>query len=592
MKEVMALTTDARQTQDTVDVDLLVVGSGCGGLVAALTAAEAGLDVLVVEKADVFGGSTVYSGGSIWIPNAPEIVRRGTRFPPADVIAYLEAITEGRVPRDRIERYVHEGPAMLALLERLGPHLRFEWRAHYPDYHPSAPGGSAVGRSIEVLPLDRRELGTDDAKMTRPPLKMPRGMWIGSDDLHAFLGLRRSWRGKAMFLRLLGRVLRGRVTGAEIVTRGEALCGRLFLALRDAGVPLWLSSPLESLTTDEDGGVVGATILRDGRSVAARARHGVVLATGGFDHNREMRAKHHPLVPRDWSMGAPSNTGDGIQAGEAVGAATDLMDDAWWMPGLELSSTRVGTLLFERQIPGQFIVNGAGRRYTNEAGPYTDFVHDMLDGERAGISHIPSWLIIDDRSWRTSMFAGHLPLPRVPAPVPVGHALPKAWVDSGVVKKADTWPALAAAIGVPERALGETVERFNAFARAGRDEDFHRGESVYDNYYGDPRLPNPNLHPVDQPPYYAFKLVPGDLGTKGGLVTDADARVLRPDGSVIAGLYATGNTSASVMGTSYAGPGGSIGPAMTFAYVAVQDVIRRARAARSSSAIASGATST
>jgi len=565
-----------------LEVDVLVVGSGCGGLTAGLAARDAGLETLLIEKSKYYGGSTVLSGGSIWIPNAPVIVRHGVTATPESVVTYLESISDGKVPRARIERLVDQGPKMLEFLERSSPHMIFEWRPDYPDYHPDAPGGSATGRSVEAIHFDRRKLGDLDEFMREPTLRTPRGMWIRSNDLHAFLGLRRSWKGKLMFARLIARFVRAGVTGARIVTRGEALVGRLRLALRDADVPLWLGTSLVGLVRDGDGRVSGAEIERDGKIMRVRARGGVILATGGFDHNTEMRKQYQPLVTADWSMGAPECTGDGIRAGAAVGGALALLDDAWWMPAIPWGNGKVGLLLFERQIPAQFVVNGEGRRYTNEAAPYTDFVHDMLAGQDRGVPHIPSWLIIDERSWRTCMFAGHLPLPKLPAPVPTGYQLPGPWVESGSVQTATSWAALAELIGVPADNLVSTAERFNRFASAGIDEDFHRGENAYDNYYGDPRLPNPNLRPMGSGPYYAFKVVPSDLGTKGGLVTNEDARVLGDNGDVVDGLYATGNASASVTGHGYSGPGGTIGPAMTFGYVAAHHIASKLREAAGS----------
>ncbi len=557
------------------ETDVLVIGAGGGGFVTALAAHHAGLATLFVEKSEFFGGSTVLSGGSIWIPNAPPMTRKGFHTSFESNVRYLESITEGEVPRERIEAFLTNGPEMVEFLESLGPHLRFEWRSGYPDYHPTAPGGSGTGRSFEAIHFDRRRLGDLDSGMIVPTLKLPRGMWIRSNDLHTFLQLRQNLRGKIMFGRLVLRMVRGFLTRERIVTRGEALIGRLRLALRDAGVPLRLRTSLQELIT-EDGAVVGAVLSTpDGAVRRVRARRGVVIASGGFDHNRAMRQEHHPIAVEDWSMGAASLTGDGIAAGQRVGGAVDFMDDAWWMPGIPWSTNRVGVLLSERQIPGQIIVNGDGRRFTDEAGPYTDFVHDMIAGEATGVSHNPVWLILDDRSWRTYMFAGHLPLPKIPAPVPTGWRIPRAWMESGAVRVADSLDQLAGQIGVPAANLTETVARFNEFARRGQDDDFGRGSNVYDNYYGDSRLPNPNLRELlPKGPYYAFKVVPGDLGTKGGLVTDEHARVLTEEGAAIPGLYAIGNASASVMGHSYAGPGGTIGPAMTFGYIAAKHLAK------------------
>jgi 3-oxosteroid 1-dehydrogenase len=290
------------------------------------------------------------------------------------------------------------------------------------------------------------------------------------------------------------------------------------------------------------------------------ARSGVVLATGGFDHNQEMREKFFTGVERDWSMGAPTNTGDGIRLGEELGAAVDLMDDAWWMPAIEQPKRRLFPLVSERSMPGTFIVNQAGTRFTNESAPYVNFIHDQLrlENERGG--HVPAWFIMDHRARQRYPFAG----------IPPAMAFPKSWYGIGSLHQAPTIEELAGLIGVPAEGLAASVQRFNAAARAGRDEDFGRGDSAYDRYYGDPTLPNPCLNELVKAPYYAAKLVPGDLGTKGGLVTDEHSRVLREDGSIIDGLYATGNTSASVMGNEYAGPGATIGPSITFGWVAAR----------------------
>lgn len=560
------------------EIDLLVIGSGAGGFVAALAGHDASLEVILAEKGDYFGGSTVLSGGSIWVPNAPEIVRHGVKATRQSVIDYLTFISKGEIAPARIEAYVDGGPEMLAFLERTSPHMVFEWRPDYPDYFPDAPGGSAVGRSVEVKPFDRRAMGELDSLMREPALRTPRGMWIGSNDLHTFLGLRRGWKGKAMFVRLLWRYLRAMVTRERIVTRGEALIGRLSLVMREAGVPIWLKSPMTSLIV-EDGAVIGAVLEREGQAFRVRARKGVVLASGGFERNLEMRHRYQPIAAEMWTSGAAENTGDGIAAGSSIGAAVDLMDDAWWMPAVPWGDGRMGVLLFERQMPGQFIVNGAGKRYTNESAPYTEFVHDMIRGEATGVPHVPSWLIIDDTSWRRNMFSTHLPLPRIPfAPVPTGSKLPKNWTESGSVVLAQTLDELAEKIDVPVHTLRQTYQRFNEMARNGVDEDFGRGGNAYDNYYGDPRLPNPNMRPLDSGPYRAFKVVPGDLGTKGGLLTDEHAQVLAADThEAIPGLYATGNVSSAVVGSGYPGPGGTIGPAMAFGYIAARHAAQSLR---------------
>ncbi|MGZ4674778.1 MAG: FAD-binding protein, partial [Ilumatobacteraceae bacterium] len=384
---------------------------------------------------------------------------------------------------------------------------------------------------------------------------------------------RQNWRGKAVLVKLLWRMFRARVFGERMAAIGQSLAARLRLAMKDRGIPLWLDSPMTELITDADGTVIGAVVEHDGRALRIGARGGVILATGGFDHDIQWRRQYLPVLEKDWSFGNPLAMGDGIKAGEKVGGSTELLDEAWWFPAICWPDGRLQFMLNERMMPSQFVVNGEGKRFINEAAPYMDFAHAMIEGQRSGVTHIPCWLITDIRSFHRYVVAGHLPIPKVPfAPVPTGWKVPTAWLESGVVKEGRSWDELADKIGVPADQLRRTAERFNELARTGHDDDFNRGDSAYDNYYGDPTLPNPNLHPLTKPPYYAFQVILGDLGTSGGLRTDEHARVLREDDTAVRGLYATGNTSAAVMGRSYAGAGATIGPAMTFGYVAAQHI--------------------
>lgn len=556
--------------------DVIVVGSGGGGMTAALTAQQAGLDTVVIEKASVFGGTTALSGGGIWAPGAKAQIRGGYQQTPEDVQKYLEAITAGMVSKERLGAYVENVPRMMNFLEELSDELEFIWKPGYPDYYPDIPGGSKLGSTINVPPIDLRRLGDDEHRLIQPLALAPRGIWLGPNELHDFYQMRQSWRGKQVLLKLVWRMLRARLTGEHVVAIGQSLAARLRLALRENDIPLWLNTPMRALLTDDAGAVTGIEIEHDGQRLEVHALAGVVLACGGFDHDLPMRRIYQPALDDDWSLGNPAATGDGIKAGQTIGADVDLMDEAWWFPAIPWPDGRMQFMLNERMIPAQFVVNGAGRRFVNEAAPYTDFGHAVLEGQRSGVAHIPAWLIIDSRAWRRYVFAGHLPIPKIPgAPVPTGRKVPKAWLDSGVVKSGRNWTELGHQIGVPPDELDRTATRFNLFARQHSDDDFHRGESAYDNYYGDARLPNPNLAVVDKPPYYAFKIVPGDLGTNGGLVTDEHARVLRSGGEPIEGLYATGNTAASVMGRSYAGAGATIGSAMTFGYVAAQHIAAR-----------------
>jgi 3-oxosteroid 1-dehydrogenase len=537
------------------EYDFVVVGSGGGGMAAALTAADAGMSVLVVEKGKKFGGSTAISGGGIWIPNSPTLRAKGHDDSRESIRRYLDLLTEGRVPAARLDAFVDHGPAAMELLCR-SRWMVFSWTKGYADYHPELEGGRPLGRSIEAKPFDTRKLGEDEQYQRPNSMKGPLGLWVTAKDYHDLAMVKRTWRGRWASVVAAWRVSSNVVRRRHMATGGRALAARMRMALKDAGVPLWLRSPMTGLVTDSSGAVRGVVVDREGTTVRVGARRGVLLATGGFDHNPELRAKYLPEGAHpDYSAGARENAGDGIVAGEEVGAALDLMDDAWWMPSVRHPAGAVIPLVSERCIPPSVIVNAEGVRFTNESAPYVNFVHDQLAG-----GHVPAWFVMDAKARSRYPFAQILP----------GMPIPKEFYDAGIAFKAENLAELAGKIGVPADRLVATVERFNGFARAGVDADFGRGNSAYDRYYGDPTLSNPNIDVLDKAPYYAFRIEVGDLGTKGGLVTDEHARVLRADGGVVAGLYATGNVSASVMGNEYAGPGATIGPAIVFGYIAAR----------------------
>lgn len=562
-------------TTDMFDhtVDVLVIGSGGGGMTAALAADAFGLDTLVIEKSPQFGGSTALSGGGIWVPGAPSQREAGYVPDPDGVFEYLRRITGGLVSDARLRAYVDSAPEMMEFLERHSRWFEFVWKPGYADYYPELPGGSELGSTINVPAIDLRELGDEEQNLLRPLALAPKGIWFAPKDLRLFYQVRQNWRGKAVLVKLIWRMFRARVFGDRMAAIGQSLAARMRLALKEHDIPLWLSAPMTELITDVDGTVTGAVVERNGQAQRIGARHGVILAAGGFDHDMEWRRQHLPVLEKDWSFGNPASMGDGIRAGEKVGGSTDLLDEAWWFPAMCWPDGRLQFMLNERMMPSQFVVNGEGKRFINEAAPYMDFAHAMIEGHNSGVAHIPCWLVTDIRSFHRYVVGGHLPIPKVPfAPVPTGWKVPKAWLESGVVLEANSFEELATKIGAPPAQLRATADRFNELARKGHDDDFNRGDSAYDNYYGDPTLPNPNLYPLGKPPYYAFQIILGDLGTSGGLRTDEYARVLRSDDSFVKGLYAVGNTSAAVMGRSYAGAGATIGPAMTFGYVAAKHI--------------------
>nr|WP_237089698.1 FAD-binding protein [Mycobacteroides abscessus] len=360
-------------------------------------------------------------------------------------------------------------------------------------------------------------------------------------------------------------------TGKKLVGMGRALSAALRIGLRDAGVPVKLNTALTDLYI-EDGTVRGVYVRETGAPEASeptliRGRRGVILASGGFEHNEQMRVKYQRApITTEWTVGAKANTGDGILAAEKLGAALEFMEDSWWGPTVPLVG-RPWFALSERNSPGSIIVNSSGKRFMNESLPYVEATHRMYGGQYGQGpgpgENLPAWLVFDQEYRNRYIFAGLQP----------GQKIPSKWIESGVIVKADTIEELAKKANLPVEELRATIERFNGFARSGVDEDFGRGKSAYDRYYGDPtNKPNPNLGALTKAPFYAAKMVPGDLGTKGGVRTDVKGRVLRDDNSVIEGLYAAGNVSTPVMGHTYAGPGATIGPAMTWGYLAALDI--------------------
>ena len=540
--------------------DVVVVGSGAAGMTAALTAAARGLSCVVVEKAPTFGGSAARSGAGIWIPCNEVILAAGVPDTPAKAAAYLAAVVGADVPLVRQQAFLANGPAMISSVMANSP-LRFRWMEGYSDYYPDLTGGMPNGRSMEPDQIDGNILGSELANLNPPYMAVPSGMVVFSAD-YKWLNLSLvNAKGLAVATECLARGTKAALLGQKPLTMGQSLATGLRAGLLSAGVPVWLNTPLTDLNI-ESGSVTGVVVTKNGSAGLVRARYGVIVGSGGFEHNAAMRAQYQQQpIGTDWTVGAKENTGDGIQAGARAGAALSLMEDAWWGPAIPLPEQPYFCLA-ERTLPGGLIVNAAAKRFVNEAAPYSDVVHTMY-AKNPTDPDIPAWLIVDQNYRNRYLFKDVAPT----------LALPDAWYTSGAVHKAWTLDLLAADIGVPPATLRATVARFNSLATTGTDSDYHRGDSVYDHYYTDPAiLPNSCLAPLWLAPFYAFRIVPGDLGTKGGLLTDARARVLRPDGTVIPGLYAAGNASSAVMGHSYAGAGSTIGPAMTFGYIAANDI--------------------
>lgn len=538
------------------EVDVLVVGSGSAGLSAAVTAADAGLETLVIESTEKWGGSSNLSGGGLWMPANPLMATFGASDSVDEALTYMDACIGDAGPASSPERrraFVESVPEVFRFFERLG--VRWTPAKDYPDYYPDLPGGK-IGRAIEVVPFDAKPLGDwmDKSRSSEglPPVPLK------TDDVWL---LARAWSTVDGFIRgflFVLRTLVGLAQGKKLYGMGAGLVGSFMAIVLRQGTEVLLDSPLTDLVV-EDGRVIGAVSKRsDGFSARIKVRHGVVLAAGGFAHNKEMRERYHGIS--GYSSAADGNIGSVIQLAESKGAQLDLMDDAWWglsVPGLD--GDKAMFVLAERSMPFGLIVDQEGNRYLNESASYVDVGHDMLERDKT-VAAIPSWLIVEARHRRRYLFSAFMQ----------GTKKLKA---EGVVRTAETIDELAEVLEMDAGTLRATIDRFNGFALTGVDEDFGRGRTEYDNYYGDPTVkPNPNLGPLEKGPFTAVQLVPGDLGTKGGLLTDEHARVLDTDGKVIEGLYASGNTTASVMGRTYPGPGSTIGPAVVFGYLAARHI--------------------
>jgi 3-oxosteroid 1-dehydrogenase len=557
------------------EYDVIVVGSGAGGMTAALCCQSQGLSALVIEKQARYGGTSAVSGGGIWIPCNDDIPSCGGTDSPEEALGYLKTLTRGEVPLPRLEAYVRNAVGMVRFMaQRFG--IRFRAVKKYPDYFPEH-GGKPGYRTMEPFDFDAAKLGEE---LQRLPLQFPTTLLMGRismDQVEAHVLFTRGPGWIGLMLRMVLRYwldlpwrLRSPRDRRQVL--GQALVASLRHAMLERKLPLWLETGMESLAW-ENGRVAGVNVERKGERFRLTARRGVILAAGGFEANQQMREQYLPQpTSAAWSAAPPINHGDAIRAGQALGAATAFMDLTWGSPTVAVSSDRPACGIFvERALPGSVVVNKAGRRFVNEACPYTEFVYAMHAEQARSGGGVPCWLVFD------ATFRHKYPMgPLLPGQIQPDKALPKDWLDR-VYYRADTLEALAARIGVDAAGLAETVRVFNGNAARGEDPQFNRGGNVFERYYSDPSVkPNPCLGPLLKAPFYAARLDAGELGTKGGLLADEAARVLREDGSVIPGLYAIGNCSAAVMGRTYPGPGATLGPAMTFAYIAAHEIAKTA----------------
>lgn len=538
--------------------DFVIVGSGGGSMCAALVLRAAGRRVLILEKTGLVGGTTAISGGVMWVP-ANRYMREAGIPDSVDLAdRYLDAVvgdhpdTPGAA-RARRHTYVRQAPCMLDFLVDQG--LRLRRMPSWPDYF-DAPGASVPGRAVVSELFDIKQLGEWKERLRPGFLPLPANL----DEAMQLPLIKRSWPAKKTLARILGRALTDALTGRKHATAGQALQGQLLHAALRAGVEIRLNAAVQQLVLEGDR-VCGVQVRDSEGTRTLRARLGVLINAGGFARNQRMLDQYIPGTSASWSSAIEADTGEMIEEGLRIGAASAQMQERIGMqialpPG---SDTMLIKAAMQNDIskPHAIVVDQAGLRYARESSSHPEFSERMRE---RGAPASPSWMVFDSQYLRTYMLAGTMP----------GAKKPAAWRESGFLRSGDSLEALAVACGIDAASLKSTVDRFNGFVRSGRDADFGRGDSAYDRWVGDALLPAPGntLGALELGPYYAVQIVPGDVGTYGGLLTDEHARVLRDDGTAIAGLYATGTSTASVMGKVEPGPGGSIGPALTWGYVA------------------------
>ena len=540
------------------EYDVVVVGTGAGGLVSAITSAHKGLNVLLIEKGEVWGGSSALSGGGLWIPCNHVSVKAGLQDSEEDAMTYLQHVVEDTGPASTYERklaYVKNGHVMVKFLEDLG----MKWVAgdKYPDYYPEAPGGK-IGRSIEGEIFDAREIGEFAATLRSGELEAPMPLYSGK-----VASVPKAFTNIKDLSVVAGMMLNGfkyKLKGAKAISIGAGLVARLMKIVLDHQVPVWLKTPLKDLIIEKNE-IIGIQVEKDGEPFSIKTK-AVILASGGFEHNADLRQKYQG-VGTGWTSASVDNTGDLLLIAQKHGLDTANLDSAWWGPATLDANGARKFLVYERSMPHSIIVDQGGERYFNESQSYVDAGNAILKRQQTQGNAIPSWLILESRNRNRYLFSDMMP-----------RRTPKEAIESGFFIKANSIEELAEKTGIDVNGLKETLQRFNRFVDIGKDDDFNRGDSVYDNYYGDSSYQNPNLGHIEKPPFYACKIFPGDLGTNGGIVANEYGQALK-GGFPVKGLYATGNCSASVMGRVYPGPGSTLGPTTVFGYISANHIAEK-----------------
>ena len=556
------------------EVDVLVVGTGNGGLTSAICNYEMGSkDVLIIEKSNKVGGTSATSGGGIWIPNNHYAKACGAEDSYEDAREYLRQTLAGEdVPEELVDAYLVNGPKMLQFLHDR-TRVRYESLEHYPDYYTNLPGARAGHRSLEPAPFMASDLGPNYKNLTYTHfmMRMFGVIHFTQVEAHVLMVQLPGWKkllGKMIWEYISDIPWRLRTKISRRLCCGSAGVGRLYASVLDRNIPIQFNTAMTQLIV-EDGRVVGAEVKHNGATQRIHARKAVVLAAGGFEKNQQLREKYLPQPTNtEWSAGCVHNTGDPLLAGQALGAKTRLMENAWWTTTLCVPDEEAPRLsIMEKSFPGSCVVNKKGERFANESQNYMAFQKELFKAHSDDNPCAPAYHVFDAQ-FRRNYITG----PLMTESMKPDWTIPKKWFEEGFVAKANTIRELAEQLGIDADGLENTIEKMNTYAKTGVDEDFHRGESEYDRYYADPSIkPNPCLAPIVEAPFYAMRIEAGDFGTLGGLDTDTNANVLREEGGKIEGLYAVGNCSAAILPT-YPGPGATLGPAMTMAYQAAKHI--------------------
>ncbi|MDB9896190.1 FAD-binding protein [Gammaproteobacteria bacterium] len=557
--------------------DVVVVGSGNGALTAALCSHDGGAKTLVIEKSDQFGGTSATSGGGVWIPNNRYAKAENVDDSAEDARNYINSVSpDGMIKDELIETYISEGPRMVDYLHE-NSQVKYRNLPHYPDYFPDNPGGKPGNRSMEPEPIFGTELGDDLAKLREQHPQTaftmgPINMNFTQVEGQLLLGALPGW--KMQFAKLFTKYILDIPMRMKWgwkdrrLTMGNAGVARLLISLKERQVDMWAETAMTDLI-DDNGDVIGIKATMDGKEVLIKANKAVILAAGGFERDQDLRDKYLPKPSNaDWSAANTHNTGDALKAALKLGADTHQMDTGWWSTTMKVPGQEKGWLsMVDKSMPGNYTVNKNGERFSNESQNYVSFVNDMFKKFDEGNPCAPCYMIFDS-TFRKNRPCG----PLLQGSMQPDSAVPKDWWTPSFLSKGETLEELAEIAGIDITGLLATQQKVNEYSVTGKDLDLQRGDSVYDRYYGDPSVePNPCLAPLEKGPYYCMVLYPGEMGTAGGLVIDTKARVLRPDGNPISGLYACGNTSTALLPT-YPGPGSTLGPAMTFGYLAAKDI--------------------